>query len=198
MNFETLHAMVPYEHEGELHSNTMQVYNDVRVKYPGKHAMDTDPVGGDMVVEVNCGNAGWAWKQFTHGDIFLDIESKTLSAPEFMKLIGAKQIAEVVSGEEIPRLGFKEMAVSLGLPGVRYQTLLEASQTLAVAEHRRYARYEANGGGRFLPLRFALGIIYGHWSASEAIRVQRTGVHGLRSLTKEYGNPPTVRAALSL
>lgn len=194
MLFDELHAMVPYEHEGPVHANSLQVYPDVRVKFPGKHALDTDPVGGDFLVEVNCANAQWVWKQFTHGDIFKDIEDKTMFDPSFMAERGIVEVAHVVKGNKGIGSGIPWHAVKL--PGLRYKTLLQASQALAVAEHRRYHRYEKNGGGRFLPLRFAIGIVYGFWTADEAIAVQRRGVHGLRELQKEHGNPPTVHAIL--
>lgn len=191
MKFNDIHAMVPYEHEGELHSNTLQVYPDVRVKYPGRHALDTSPIGGDFVVEVNCANAQWDWKQFTHGDIFIDIEDKSEFDREFMMERGIVDLAAIVKGDK--GVGTTTPLGALGLPGLRYKTLLQASQALAVAEHRRYHQFEKNGGGRFLPLRFAVGIVYGFWTSQDAIRVQRRGSHGLRELTKEFGNPPTVR-----
>lgn len=194
MRFDDVHAMVPYEHEGDIHSKSLQIYREVRVKYPGKHALDTDPIGGDFVVEVECNSAGWSWKQFTHGDIFKDVEDKTLFNPTFMKEQGIVDLARVVKENSLVRTSLPWDAVKL--PGLRYNTFLRASQVLAVAEHRRYHRFEKGGGGRFLPLRFSIGIVYGHWTAQDAIRVQRTGVHGLRSLCKDFGNPPTVKAIL--
>lgn len=188
MDFKAVHALIPYETEGEKHSNTLNVYKNVRVKYPGTHAMDTTPVGGDFVVEVFCHLASWNWKQFTHTDIFNDIQLKTDFAPDWMREWFAPRLAQVVDGTSIPMVfPVKRM------PGVEVSTLLEASQCLAIAEHRRYHKYEAGGGGRYLPLRFTMGIIYGHWNASDASRVQRRGIHGYRQLTKEFGNPPTVR-----
>lgn len=189
MRFDELHAFLPYVTEGDKHSEVYDVYDNVRCKFPGKHAMDTDPVGGDFVVEVNCSNAGWSWKQFTHIDIFKDIEEKTKRRPRSMQTWFAPALSSVVMGEEIP-----EVSVGASLyPGVKMKTLLQASQALAVAEHRRYHRFEKNGGGRFLPVRFANGIIFGHWTAEQAAKVQRRGSHGLRELTKEFGNPPTIK-----
>lgn len=193
MNFAEVHALIPYETEGKLHSNLLNVYPDVRVKYPGKHALDTAPVGGDFVVEVTCKDAGWEWKQFTHTDIFNDIQAKTDFDSKFMQDTGIRDIARVVSGGGIAS---SVLYSPDNLPGVRYRTLLEANQCLAVAEHRRYHKYESGGGGRFLPLRFAVGIVHGYWNASDASRVQRRGIHGYRELTKEFGSPPTVRALL--
>lgn len=191
MNFDALHALIPYETEGEKHSKTMLVYPDVRVKYPGKHALETAPVGGDFLVEVNCADAQWDWKRFTHSDIFEDVQKKCDSNAHIMQTRVATEIANVVLGESIPdTLNFN----TLRLPGLKYRTLLQANQALAVAEHRRYHKYEQGGGGRFLPLRFSVGIIFGHWNASDASRVQRRGIHGYRELTKEFGSPPTVRA----
>jgi hypothetical protein len=193
VNFDEVHKLVPYETQGRLHSNSLNVYTDVRVKYPGRHALDTDPIGGDYVVEALCDVAEWDWKQFTHTDIFKDVQLKTDANSEWMQSVGIKQLADVVSGSEIPH----PLDVPENLPGVRWSVLLRASQCLAVAEHRRYHRYEAGGGGRFLPLRFAVGIVYGHWNESDASRVQRRGIHGYRELTKEFGSPPTVKALLT-
>lgn len=189
MKFDELHAFLPYVTQGDLHTDEYLIYDNVRVKFPGRHAMDTVPPGGDFVVEVNCDNAGWNWKQFTHGDIFKDVELKTTYNSNFMQSWFAPNLCQIVLGESIPTVPADEGK----LPGVRTATLLEASQALAVAEHRRYHQYEANGGGRFLPVRFTLGIIFGYWTATEAAKVQRRGAHGLRELTKEFGNPPTVK-----
>jgi hypothetical protein len=193
MNFAQVHALIPYETEGKLHSNTLEIYKDVRVKYPGRHALDTDPAGGDFVVEVSCDAAGWSWRQFTHTDIFEDVQEKTDFDPKFMQNTGIRDIARVVNGGGIAT---SVLWSAIKLPGLRYRTLLEANQVLAVAEHRRYHKYESGGGGRFLPLRFAVGIVHGYWNASDASRVQRRGIHGYRELTKEFGSPPTVKALI--
>jgi hypothetical protein len=66
-------------------------------------------------------------------------------------------------------------------------------QCLAVAEHRRYARYEAKMGGRFLPARFAAGIVYGHWTAEDAKLVVRKGRPGVEMLERLNGAPPTLQ-----
>ncbi len=190
MFFNEVHEKIPYLSDGELHSVTTEIYPAVRVKQPGRHAFDTDPIGGDFVVEVSCDNAKWDWKQFTHADLFADLQSKyDTSQRFFLQHTYAKFLARVVDGTIEPI----KIETTATIPGLDLTVLLQTSQVLAVAEHRRYARYEANGGGRFLPVRFALGIIFGHWSAAEATRVQRRGVHGLRELTKLGGNPPTVR-----
>lgn len=194
MRFSEIHALVPYITEGELHSVTTELHPTVRVRQPGRHKNETSPAGGDMVVEVNCASAQWDWKQFTHGDIFKDIETKTIFDQEFMRSRGIVDLARVVKEDAGIRSATPYNA--LLLPGLRYNTLLRASQALSVAEHRRYHQYESGGGGRYLPLRFAIGIVYGYWTASDAVRVQRRGVHGLRDLTKQFGNPPTVKAVL--
>ena len=58
-----------------------------------------------------------------------------------------------------------------------------------MAEHRRYAHFEEQGGGRYLPFRFAAGIDQGLWSADEAIKVQKYGRPAVEKLEKERGTP---------
>ncbi len=103
LKFDELHTMLPYVTEGQKHSNVYDVYENVRCKFPGKHAMDTDPVGGDFVIEVNCSKHGWDWKQFTHADIFNDIETKTDADLTFMQESAAPELCSIVLGSLAPQ-----------------------------------------------------------------------------------------------
>jgi hypothetical protein len=66
---------------------------------------------------------------------------------------------------------------------------LRAVQALGVAEHRRYARFEGRGGGRYLPARLASGIVDGKWRAGDAKAVQKKGRPGLEWLIEVNGAP---------
>lgn len=195
MLFDEVHALIPYVTEGELHSQQMDIYPNVRIKQPGRHAQDTVPLGGDFVVEVNCDTAKWDWHQFTHTDIFKDVESKTSVDPALMQQKVAPVLSDIVLNGVDPTTQDESFSL-YELPGLFLPTLFETTQLLAVAEHRRYFMYEKNGGGRFLPLRFAVGIMYGYWTAAEATKVQRRGSHGLRELYKAHGAPPTIKRIL--
>jgi hypothetical protein len=66
---------------------------------------------------------------------------------------------------------------------------LQAVQCLAVAEHRRYARFEPQWGGRYLPFRFGAGIEEGLWTAAQAIDKQKKGRPGVEMLERQFGVP---------
>jgi hypothetical protein len=157
----------------------MEPYPDITLLMPGRHAEDTIPDGGDFVVCVTDFALSWNKHQFTHADIFLDIAKRTGSGAELMQ-----QYLNVITGGEPD---------STGVPSLEWcvapRTFLRAIQCLAVAEHRRYARYESQWGGRFLPFRFAAGIAEGLWSADDAIKVQRYGRPAVERLEKNNGIP---------
>jgi len=188
--FDELNKVIPYVKTGDIHSQVLEVYDDVRIKQPGRHAFETRPQGGDFVVEVNCDNAGWAWKKFTHEDIFYDLDTKVAADENYMQTIFAPALARVVVEGSDPLDALSTGAV---LDGLKVYSMLRASQVLAVAEHRRYARFEARGGGRFLPARFALGIIFKHWTGADAAAMQKTGSNGLQILEKRFGTPPLLK-----
>src|SRR5690349_10467266 len=186
MNFEELHELVPFARFGKAKSLTMQPYNGVTLAMPGRHAEDTTPKGGDFVVMVDDDELNWTKHQFTHTDIFKDIEKKfkydDLSLnDDFIKAY----YNVVVNGADPNDYKYKRGDV----PGLHRQTFLYAVQCLAVAEHRRYAVHEPKGGGRYLPLRFVLGIAAGKWTAEEAAEKQKFGRPSVERLERTKGRP---------
>jgi hypothetical protein len=95
---------------------------------------------------------------------------------------------EVVKGAD-PEAYFQEGRPSLVIGAIKPYTFLCAVQALAVAEHRRYAKFEPQFGGRFLPFRFAAGIDEGLWTAEAAIMSQKKGRPGVEFLERENGVP---------
>lgn len=188
MDFDTLHTLIPHALGEKLHVLEMHPYNGVTLAMPGRHQKDTPVPGGDFVVMVDETTLGWVKHQFTHDDIFKDIEKKTQADPaKAQELMVA--YAKVVMGADpedfrIPRFDRRSLSPT---------TFLFATQCLAVAEHRRYGRHEARGGGRFLPARFASGIVEGKWTAADAKVVQRRGRPGLEQLEKEKGKPTRLK-----
>ncbi len=194
MDFSDLNEAIPYVIEGKLHSvRTLIAKTDdwlVQARSPGKYAEKTN--GGDYVIIVHEPKAGWKWHKFTHVDLFNDIQEKVKWNTNFMQEQFAPALANVVYGKESPRAqGF--FYDFRNVPGISVQPLLYASQALALAEHRRYAKYEAAGGGRFLPARYALGIIFGKWSALDAANFALQGSVGIKILESKYGKPPILK-----
>lgn len=191
MKFETLNKTVPYVYAGEKHLLSFAPYEGIVLKMPGRHARDTNPIGGDFVVCVTDSHKKWKDHQFTHEDLFSDIERRmevTTDPLEVEHLICA--YAHVASGTDPEVFDFSNDAH----PGVlNGQTFLRAVQCLAVAEHRRYYEHEAKGGGRYLPLRFAFGIAEGKWSAAEAAHRAGKGRVGLDILMRDKGRPLTLQ-----
>lgn len=187
MKFEKLNAMIPYVVGGKQKILTMHPYNAITLAMPGRHAKDTDPIGGDFVVMVDDDTMDWTRHQFTHSDIFMDLEAKMVERPDDTNFLMNRYADIVVAGHDPDKIS----------PGddchyeksMHWQTLLYAVQCLAVAEHRRYAKYEAKFGGRYLPLRFSAGIVEGLWTAANAIERQRRGRPGVEWLEKEFGTP---------
>jgi hypothetical protein len=152
---------------------------------PGRHADQTSPPGGDFVVMVTDPGKGWKKHQFTHGDIFMDLEAKRLADPDSTDFMLTQYANIVVNGDDPDKIAVGENTLS----GVHPNLFFYAVQCLAVAEHRRFARYEAKFGGRFLPLRFSAGIVEGLWTAGQAIEKQKRGRPGVEWLEKDYGTP---------
>ena len=184
MKFNKLHEMIPYVVGGKQKSLTMTPYNAITLAMPGRHAGDTDPVGGDFVVCVTDENKDWTLHQFTHTDLFNDLDEKA-----FALFDGTTHLMEcylkVIQGADPEKFDFEQGSY----PGIHPQTFLYAVQCLAVAEHRRYARFEAQFGGRYLPFRFGAGIVEGLWTASDAAEKQRRGRPGVEWLEKDHGVP---------
>lgn len=185
MNFDKLNELIPYSRKGKKHVLTMQPYNAITLAMPGKHAEDTDPIGGDFVVMVDDDDLGWVRHQFTHTDIFQDIETKKLECPDVLGSL-MDSYYEVVVGASPEKFLCEKPELYTGL---HPHTFLFAVQCLAVAEHRRYAKYEIQFGGRYLPLRFSAGIAEGLWTASDAADKQRKGRPGIEWLEKDFGVP---------
>lgn len=185
MNFEELNKLIPHALGEKLHVLTMSPYNGVTLALPGRHQKDTPIPGGDFVVMVSDSSIGWVNHQFTHTDIFEDIAKKTkqddVDADYLMN-----NYASVVMGASPTDFDWER---GIWKDSLHPQTFLYAVQCLAVAEHRRYGKHEARGGGRYLPARFASGIVEGLWGPDDAALVQRKGRPGLDWLIKERGTP---------
>lgn len=184
--------MIPYAVGGKAKILRMQPYNAITLALPGRHASDTTPVGGDFVVMVDDDELNWTSHQFTHTDIFNDIEYKYKEARELADVLVADYY-RVILGDDPETIEWERS----DLPGIHPKTFLYAVQCLGVAEHRRYAKFENKFGGRFLPLRFATGITEGLWAAVDAIEKQRMGRPGVEWLEKEKGIPTITKELMS-
>ena len=190
MKFETLNENIPYVLGGKKHILSTSPYDNVTLRMPGRHENDTEKPGGDFVVEITDDSTSWESKQFTHQHIFDDFQDKAdLDRGQAEKLMVF--YAKVVFGEDPDDFYIPTSPAWEGT--VKPSTLIYALQCLAVAEHRRYARYEAKQGGRFLPARFAAGIVYGQWTADDAKMVVRKGRPGVEMLERLHGKPPTLQ-----
>lgn len=189
MRFEELNELIPHALGEKLHVLTMQPYNGITLAMPGRHQKDTPVPGADFVVMVSDTNLGWVNHQFTHDDIFSDIHKKTqqnqVDADTLMN-----NYASVIFGQSPD--DFKWVR-GLWRDSLHPQIFLHAVQCLAVAEHRRYGKHEARGGGRYLPARFASGIVEGLWTPKEAKTVQRKGRPGLDWLISTNGAPKPLK-----
>jgi len=185
MNFDKLHELIPYCKGGKKHVLTMQPYNAITLAMPGRHALDTSPVGGDFVVMVDDENNEWMRHQFTHSDIFDDLSQKAKVQKDFtLGLLHAYFL--VIKGADPEKFDVDTEEQYIGMHPT---TFLYAVQCLAVAEHRRYHHYESKFGGRYLPFRFSAGIVEGLWSAMDATQIQRRGRPGVEQLERQKGLP---------
>lgn len=191
MKFDELHSKIPYVTGSVNHVLMMTPYDGVTIRMPGRHQLDTSPIGGDMVVEITDDTTSWESKQFTHQHIFEDFQDKTDLNEEAAKNLMQHYARVVLEGVDVDRLIVFTPEEWQGT--INPAILLAALQCLAVAEHRRYARYEAKMGGRFLPARFAAGIVYGLWTADDAKMVVRKGRPGVEMLERLNGKPPTLQ-----
>jgi hypothetical protein len=189
LRFEKLNEMIPYSKGGKAKILEMHPYNAITLRMPGRHALDTTPVGGDFVVCVDDDVLDWTEHQFTHSDLFGDIELKYNDVPNAAFYL-MQNYLQIVNGDDPDKI---ELEFTDGIffdLGLHPQTFLYAVQCLAVAEHRRYPQHEAKFGGRFLPFRAAAGIAEGLWTALEASEKTRTrGRLGVEWLEKEKGTP---------
>jgi hypothetical protein len=186
-----LNAIIPYARGGREKALTMQPYPNIKLAMPGRHAKDTVPIGGDFVVMVTDEDKGWIDHQFTHTDLFEDLQSKKNQLPKgvsyIMELDSFMQCYfDVIMGRE-PAANLNQPLYMKGT--LHPQTFLYAAQCLAVAEHRRYHQHEHVFGGRYLPFRFAAGIVEGLWSAAEASSKEKLGRIGVEQLESQRGKP---------
>lgn len=188
LRFDKLNQMIPYVTGGKTKILTMHPYNAITLALPGRHAKDTDPVGGDFVVMVDDDNMDWTRHQFTHTDLFMDAESKLKIDPALTFGL-FEEYLKVINGFDPEKSDLFEDDNILVHKGVHPRTFLYAVQCLAVAEHRRYARFEAKFGGRYLPFRFGAGIVEGLWTAADAAERQKKGRPGVEWLEKDFGTP---------
>jgi hypothetical protein len=184
MDFKTLHANLPYVVGGKKHILEHSPYNAVTLYFPGRHALDTDPIGGDFVVTVDDEDLGWIKHQFTHNDIFGDLQKK-VDADEKATAVLMQEYLRIVKGGD-PNKGGPVFFYPLENFGLNPTTFIYAVQCLAVAEHRRYAKFEPKGGGRYLPARFAAGIVAGVWDATDCANMARKGRPGVEILEKAH------------
>lgn len=189
MKFDALNKMIPYVVGEKKHVVTMQPYNAVTLAMPGRHQHDTPVPGGDFVVMVSDSNLDWVNHQFTHTDLFMDLEQKREDNPIAAQMLMVDYL-KVIKGATPPTSTWDNVIPQpFGDVGLHPQTFLYTVQALAVAEHRRYAKFENKFGGRYLPFRFSTGIVEGLWDASAAIGMQRRGRPGVEILEKLHGVP---------
>lgn len=183
--------MIPYVMGGKQKILTMHPYNAITLAMPGRHGKDTTPVGGDFVVMVDDDDMDWTRHQFTHTDLFQDLQSKrdvwyARDDVNLNNLFMEHYLSVVKDGFDPEKLYTEPFD---DCPGLHSQTFFYAVQCLAVAEHRRYAQHEAKFGGRYLPFRFGAGIVEGLWTATDAAEKQKRGRPGVEWLEKDHGVP---------
>jgi hypothetical protein len=144
---------------------------------------------------VDDDNMDWTRHQFTHTDLFMDLESKAFALNDYAVSMMESYLKIVKDGHDPEKFSFE--TPKDGLPGIHPQTFMYAVQCLAVAEHRRYARFESLFGGRYLPFRFGSGIVEGLWTATVAAERQRRGRPGVEWLEKEFGVPTLTKELLN-
>lgn len=194
MKFEDLDRHIPYALWGKEKSLEMKPYKGITLAMPGRHALDTDPPGGDFVVMVTDKAVGWTRHQFTHSDLFADIELRYRKQPEAAAKI-LDDYYQIITGSDPDFLANAwSRPVFQPIDGVIGPMLfLYAVQCLAVAEHRRYHKHEKRVGGRYLPFRFAAGIAEGLWTSTDAASMERKGRPGVEILEKANGTPLTTQ-----
>jgi hypothetical protein len=181
MNFDELNKLIPYARYGKAKSLSMSPFNGVTLLLPGRHAEHTDPKGGDFCVCVDSEQNDWYKHEFTHGDLFKDIEEKNNANSGKTDQLLEDYFNIVHANSAVPDWGRND------LPGLHPLTFLHGVLCLAVAEHRRYHEHEPKLGGRYVPLRFSAGIVEGKWTAADAIERQRKGRVGVEWLEKDFG-----------
>jgi hypothetical protein len=202
LKFDKLNEMIPYVTGGKQKVLSMSPYNAITLRLPGRHAKDTTPEGGDFVVCVDDEGMGWIQHQFTHTDLFNDLQAKMNDDSELTELLLEHYSAIIRGGAPTtwwdavpnPVSGLQDRVWTNTL---HPQTFLYAVQCLAVAEHRRYERFETKFGGRYLPFRFAAGIVEELWTAQEASEKQKYGRPAVERLERERGVPALTKELMS-
>lgn len=179
MNFDELNATIPtHVSGGKPKVLRYEPYPLVSIAMPGRHGPS------DFVVIVSVGHK--KNHQFSHNDIFKIADSRRQTSHSVAgQVMGAYK--DVVLGAA--PLGAYQAMTEHGHDIWDDLTLLRALQCLAVAEHRRYAQWEKQFGGRFLPFRFAAGIAEGLWTPEQAGAQEKYGRPGVERLERQHGLP---------
>ena len=174
-NFLEIEDTIPYVLDGDKHSVELYVFDDVRVKLPGKHADETR--GGDFVVETYLptnahASGGMRWVQMTHEDYVLEATrhpaNKDLFLSAWRSLLLNADIEDYAD-----------------MFGPTEQTLLRSLLCIGVCESRRYGQHEPIGG-RFLLYNFAKGVREHGWPHQEVRKQLRYGKNGLRYMGEKW------------
>lgn len=179
MKFTDLDKHIPYM-TGKKHTKETVIWKhgfdqEITALSPGKYQDVTN--GGDFVVVVTDGKAGWDKHKFRHVDLFEDFERKAQkNLEDTQRLLTETSWCCTNNGDP------DELKDRASLPGLYEGTIHRTAQALALAEWRRYAVHEANGGGRWLFLKFLAGIVNGKWTAADAAQHEKSGMPGLRKL----------------
>lgn len=182
MKFDELNEYIPYSVGEKPKVASIVPYPGITLLQPGRHSHDTVPVGGDFVVVVD--HLTKDGGQFTHIDIFQDIERRLISSTGADHNI-MQRYFDVITGADPDTFDDGE-GLSAFIP---VKTFLHAVQCLAVAEHRRYHMHEVKFGGRYLPFRYAAGIHQMLWTAADAAEKQKRGRLGVEWLERDFGVP---------
>lgn len=185
--FEEIDAEIPYITEGDEHEFVVDIYDDVRIKQPGKYSDVTK--GGDFVVETKIADK---WVPLRHHDFFMDMEKKSEKHQEFVLENYMTAYLQSLQSDEID----SEIVDSLRnapVEGYDWQSMLRTMQVISVAEFRRYPTSEPLGG-RYLLFRFLLGIACDCWDGALASSFLKQGKPGLKMLRWKTGNKePTLK-----
>lgn len=174
LKFDNLNETIPSGVDDKKHAHELLISEGddwkVRVRYPGKYGPS------DYVVDVSHSTwAGGEYYPFRHHDMIRQLKWRAGRSPdESKKYLGVllpvlQGAREVERFPEIRSTGYNQYNP---LP---YDAITVASLTLAVCEYRRYPQGDPRGGGRYLPINYALAVMGGHWNLEEAQKLMRIG-----------------------
>lgn len=193
MHWSELATHIPWRtpEDAPLHSVVVTIHESeagtVAVSLPGKYWDRTQPQGGDFVVQVSTQvDTPRSPRWITHADLLWDFQAKRDSDPRAAATAILPLLAAVVQEGADPEV-LASRAMHLDPPGLPLVISLVASQCIAMCEYRRFGSAEWAGGGRFLPARFATGILVGRWLAEAAVDHEKAGLTGLRDLRRVSG-----------